>query len=533
MKTAFTLLWMLFLAALPFAQAQRPTYKSPNFTIGGTVVNALNGDPVRAAHCTLTLQANGSQIATTESDENGHFAFSVATAAKYQLRASHAGYTASFYEQHGDFSSAIVAGPEQHSEDLTFRLPPMAMLRGTITGEGGDAVEDAIVLLYRVNTDRLSPERLQHTATATTDDLGSYTFDDLEPGEYRVAVKAQPWYAMHQPTPRPGFNAALDVAYPVTYYDATNNEPDAQPIRLEPGSREQANVALHAVPALRLSVENSQGSHATLTQTIFGHPAPTPYPGRTNDETADETGFYGIASGHYQLTTSDPERLIELDATTSGPVDPQNGVPAASVSGKVETAPGVALSDLALLTMEPAQNGSGNHPLSVVVQDGAFSLDNVPAGVWSVHLRNGYGYEVPLTGLTQTGTPRPGLQFVLRGSNVDLLVRAKPSSLKLAGFVRRGTQGVPGAMVLLVPAGLKGFPGLARRDQSDSDGSFELQGVLPGSYTVIALENAWNLDWTDAETIRRFLPAGTSVTLTDSQRDTVRLTSPVQPQTKE
>jgi hypothetical protein len=523
----------MLLVAVCFAQAQRSTYKSPRFLLGGTVVNALNGDPVRAAHCTLTLQADGSLIATTESDEDGHFKFSVATAAKYQLRASHAGYTASFYEQHGDFSSAIVVGPGQHSEDLTFRLPPMAMLRGTITGEGGDAVENANVLLYRVNTDRLSPERLQHTATATTDDLGSYTFDDLEPGEYRVAVQAQPWYAMHSPAPRPGFNTALDVAYPITYYDATSDESAALPLRLEPGSREQADVTLHAVPALRLSVEKNQGGRPTLTQMIFGHTDPTPNPGLANDETSDETGFYGIAPGHYQLTTSDPERLIELDATTSGPVDPQNGVPAASISGKVETAPGVALSDLALLTMEPAQSGSGNHPLSALVQDGAFSLDNVPAGVWRVRLRNGYGYEVPLTGLTQSGSPRPGLQFVLRGSSVDLLVQAKPSSLKVAGFVRRGAQGVPGAMVLLVPVGLKGFPGLVRRDQSDSDGSFELQGVLPGSYTVIALENAWNLDWTDAETIRRFLPAGTSVTLTDSQRDTVRLTSPVQPQTKE
>ena len=33
--------------------------------------------------------------------------------------------------------------------------------------------------------------------------------------------------------------------------------------------------------------------------------------------------------------------------------------------------------------------------------------------------------------------------------------------------------------------------GLIRRDQSDSDGSFALRDVVPGQYTVVAIQDGW------------------------------------------
>jgi hypothetical protein len=61
------------------------------------------------------------------------------------------------------------------------------------------------------------------------------------------------------------------------------------------------------------------------------------------------------------------------------------------------------------------------------------------------------------------------------------------------------------AMVLLVPD----HPGenniLFRRDQSDSDGTFTLSGILPGHYRVIAIERGWELEWAKAEVLAPFL----------------------------
>ena len=54
-----------------------------------------------------------------------------------------------------------------------------------------------------------------------------------------------------------------------------------------------------------------------------------------------------------------------------------------------------------------------------------------------------------------------------------------------------------------------------------------LAGVFPGTYTVVALEDAWDLDWTRPETISRFLPGGTSVTVSKGAAGVLQLEQPV------
>ena len=60
-------------------------------------------------------------------------------------------------------------------------------------------------------------------------------------------------------------------------------------------------------------------------------------------------------------------------------------------------------------------------------------------------------------------------------------------------------------MVFLVPD----HPGentiLFRRDQSDSDGTFTLAGILPGHYRVIAIERGWELEWAKPSVLAPFL----------------------------
>ena len=112
--------------------------------------------------------------------------------------------------------------------------------------------------------------------TAITDDTGAYEFDNLHKGEYLLAVKAEPWYALHGAGPRQrATSPSLDVAYPVTFFDSTTEEASASPIALTGGSRVEADVSLHAVPALHLVVEASRkpdGSSVRpqLRQTVFG-----------------------------------------------------------------------------------------------------------------------------------------------------------------------------------------------------------------------------------------------------------------------
>jgi hypothetical protein len=70
-------------------------------------------------------------------------------------------------------------------------------------------------------------------------------------------------------------------------------------------------------------------------------------------------------------------------------------------------------------------------------------------------------------------------------------------------------------------------PAPPRRDQSDSDGSFALRDVAPGRYTVVAIEDGWDLDWARPEVIGRYLSGGIPVTVTESSGKLLRLSQAV------
>ena len=55
---------------------------------------------------------------------------------------------------------------------------------------------------------------------------------------------------------------------------------------------------------------------------------------------------------------------------------------------------------------------------------------------------------------------------------------------------------------------------LFRRDQSDSDGTFTLPAVLPGTYIAIAIEDGWGLDWASPAVLQLYLKNGTPVEVT-------------------
>jgi hypothetical protein len=66
-------------------------------------------------------------------------------------------------------------------------------------------------------------------------------------------------------------------------------------------------------------------------------------------------------------------------------------------------------------------------------------------------------------------------------------------------------------MVVLVPQDIEHNSGLVRRDQSDSDGTFSLYNVSPGSYTVIAIENGWDSQWLNPDILKPYLNGGATV----------------------
>jgi 5-hydroxyisourate hydrolase-like protein (transthyretin family) len=520
----------ILLALAAVCGAQRPDYQPQSYKVAGTVVNTVTGEPVSGATVKLMPQHENTALGMAKTDEEGRFALAGVSAGKYQLQAARRGYPAALFDQHENFSSAVVTGPEQNTEHLLFHLAPAAVLHGVVTADGGEPVEGARVEIFRKPGVENPEGKVYLKGRTTTDDVGEYEFGNLEAGEYLLAVTATPWYALNSEKPDRQ-QSELDVAYPATFYDSTTDERAALPIRLELGSRVEASVVLHAVPAIHITIsvpgKDDSAPTAELQQNIFGNLESTETAPADEHRTFSGTQSFPLAPGHYELSAGTPPRVMEIDATSSGPVDAAAGTPASSVTGTVETAPGVPYNGLALVTLVPANSGAGQRELQAVVTKGSFNLENVPTGTWTVKMVNGYGYAMQVHAIEVNKRPRTSNRLTTNGQVLAVAITASDGAQTIQGFARREGKGVAGTMVVLVPQDLKQYPALARRDQSDSDGSFSLAGVFPGTYTVVALEDTWDLDWARPETISRFLPGGTSVTVSKGAAGVLQLEQPV------
>ena len=85
-------------------------------------------------------------------------------------------------------------------------------------------------------------------------------------------------------------------------------------------------------------------------------------------------------------------------------------------------------------------------------------------------------------------------------------------------------------MVVLVPSDPETKDEQFRRDQSDSDGSFSLPNVIPGQYTIVAIADGWDLDWSKPGVIAHYLPKGHKVTVAAAAHTTVDLPEPLEVQ---
>jgi len=505
------------------------------------VVNAISGEPVRRATVAVLATEDSHTIASVTSDNEGRFSLERLPAAKYQLTASKRGFRTGFYDEHDEFSSAIVTGADQDTSHLRFGLTPAAVLRGVVSGDGGDPVEGARVMLFQRPKRRGFGDRMAQAGMTLTDDSGAFEFSDLQAGEYQLAVVAEPWYALH--SPQTGLqakaaresNSALDVAYPVTYYDSTTDEAAATPIVLTAGSREEANISLHAVPALHITIPappKPDGSitRAELQHTVFGTVISAESSGFLESLQTGTIEMSGIAPGHYQVMQGDPPRVVDLDILASLQVDPSGGTPASAISGTLRMASGSPPPEEVNLTLNRVDSEPGQNILVTVANKGRFKFDSVPSGSWSLWAINGSkGLPVIATssGGQQQRQQQPGNILTVHDRPLNLAVTLSDSNTRIDGFARKDQKGVPGAMIVLTPRNKGAWQALIRRDQSDSDGSFSLRDVAPGDYTVIAVQFGWSLDWSNSEVLARFLPLGTAVTVTANSGAILRLPSPV------
>ena len=119
------------------------------------------------------------------------------------------------------------------------------------------------------------------------------------------------------------------------------------------------------------------------------------------------------------------------------------------------------------------QRGFFESPATTSDAGGRFELRDLPAGTYSLLARRG----------ELTGGPARPLELAIAARLPEVVIEVEPGAT-VAGVVR-GEGGAPLAAAR-VSLGLNGVPGAWIRGQTDAGGRFHLEGVLPGSWWIVA-----------------------------------------------
>jgi|SRR5579859_2303519 len=523
-QSATLMLLLLWFHSTPAASQQPNSSTAPAaqlWQISGKVVDARSGQAVARCVVEITPTSHRSQSLSFETGDDGRFEFRGIPLGKYELSAARRGYITQSYQQHEEFSTAIAVGPDRISEDLVFRLTPQAIFYGTIIDEAGEPIRRAQVRLYE-DRERDGIRSTRQRQTVITDDRGMYEIADIPPGNYFLSASAQPWYAEATSRQRPGpqsiqssaANAALDVAYPLTFYPNAINSEDAIPIPIRGGERIEANMTLNAQHAMRLQLpvirSGDGGFGVSMAQNVFGQLEQMP----TSMQLSNEGGMEinGVLPGQYEVTVTHSEGASPpvtthftadiADGATQLAVD--NAKDEATVSGKVTSLDNkIRFAGITLVALHPQRGYFA--PLN---EAGDFTVQ-VPPGEYQVI---GQIPQMYLASVTSPDTLVKGRTVQVKaGSAIKLVIVAGTGYGQIEGVAERNGRPVSGVMVLLAPEDAKDNQILFRRDQSDSDGSFLLFNIIPGRYRLLAIEDGWELDWANPSVLAAFLKKSLAV----------------------
>jgi uncharacterized protein (DUF2141 family) len=324
-------------------------------------------------------------------------------------------------------------------------------------------------------------------------------------------------------------------------------------IAVKAGDRVAINIAMHAVQAVqvKLPAQSRQGGGGfdlgELRQDVFGsdervQASPMVIQRGEEGNRSSTMIIDGVAPGEYTL--SSPGRggqggyAVDASGDTAVVRPLDGGGAAAEITGVVAMADGGSLPSSLSLSLRELKGDTEqmeNQVVANVDAKGNFEFHDVAPGEYALR-PSASGMAVGTTSMTAAGATVSGNQLLVGSAPVMLAAMLVTSRAGVRGYVKTGEKAEPGAMVVLVPVDAEGKPlakrsELFRRDQSNTDGSFLFNQVLPGRYVVVAIEDGWGLEWARPEVIAPYLAKGVKIEI-PVKSDDVKMKEAVELQLK-
>jgi len=478
-----------------------------SYSLSGTVINAITGEPVRRA----AVQISGQNGSVTLTDAGGHFVVEGLAEGNVFLKAMKPGFS----EDEGSHPSSAQVGKDAPA--VVLKLTPWAVISGRVTTKDEQPLEGfQIRILAKQNVAGRLIWTDQPNQALTNED-GEFRVVGLQAGTYYVAVDQSTVTTLSQK----GVPNAREQIFAKVFYPGVSDLVSATPIEIAPGQDAEANFTLspelmyqvtgtlsgpsNEVTGLTFSRKAGDDSDFTQTAALQGGKFQVKVP-------AGAYSVGGTMGGGVELTTPGAAIVIRSDeadlhfplhAATTIPVELEKEQGAGGSERKAPIQgiiPGLILQ---LVPLSPSRRGTnfwrGQAGGIPNVAPGTYRLEINTNGEWWVKSAQSGNLDLLSDDLTLSEGEQPEpIEVTLRDGAGTVSGTVTP-----AGNPDR-------ALVLLVqPHGARNIIHAARAMQ----GYFAIPGIPPGDYEIVALDGGDQLEYADPEILNPYLSDAEHVTV--------------------
>jgi len=521
---AFTISLTLLPWLLCVAPALAQQTEADNFEVSGIVINAATGEPVSRALVQMQAATGKAQFAGAD----GTFVFKRLARGRYNLTASKPGF---FSEQQlGRWNAWRNSFQDVPSEKgVVLKLTPEGIINGEVKNESGEPIEGVTVRAQRWQTEN-GRKSLQNARDAATDDEGNFRLAELTPGSYHVSFV---------PANRGGWvtydklnrKKQTDQGYGAQFYPGVADVESATAIELRAGATvhitqalsrqrlfEVAGVVRGATPVggFSLTLMNASGDMVQRTVRIDpksgqfqipGVPAGT-YMLSASGQAPNENGPQEL---QVQLTAT---QLIHLKSDLAGVVlilgrGISMGVQVYGGTPPVGTA-NVPQVMVQLISKEFLQNSPGTMvpPQNGEQRPGA-RIEDIAPGTYTVEVSPNQPAYIASLRCGSVDLLRDDLTIAPGGVLSPIEVTLGNDGAQLS--VKVMEKGQPAAATVVIYS--EEYPRRSVLTQTNETGTFWQGDLAPGKYQVIAVKDAFDLEFRNPVAMEKYLEHASAVTL--------------------